>query len=87
MEWIHKYTVEEMGCHKKVTGSFSASGGSFEIICHGDGGNADTFEVTLSGGQYDMGVGKPLTFTITGAWEIREVIEMFALLGSIIDKK
>jgi hypothetical protein len=86
MEWIHKYSVEKVGSSNTVSGFFSASSGKFEIKYKGDGGNADEFVITLSGGQYDSGSGKPITFTITGAWEIREVIEMFTLLGFIINK-
>ena len=87
MNWIQQYEVEKVCEITSVRGTFPASSGIFEIEYSGDGGNADTFIVTLSGGQYDSAHGRPLTFTITGAWEIREVIEMFGLLGTIVDRK
>jgi len=87
MEWINEYTVETIGNKKIIRGGFTASAGEFVIEGRGDGGNSDTYQVTLSNGQYEMDYGKPLTFTITGAWEIREVIEMFGLLGKIMNRK
>jgi hypothetical protein len=81
MNWISKYKIEKADDVTVITGAFSASGGSFRIENEGDGGNADTTTVTLWGGQYDF---EPTQFTITGAWEIREVIEMFKLLDNTI---
>lgn len=88
MEWIHEYIVEKVGSAIVIRGQFNNSAGQFRIEVKGDGGNADTCEITLWDGQFygDNGY-EPHEFTITGAWEIRETIEMFALLGSIIDKK
>lgn len=83
MNWIYKYEVEQVSNVTTITGEFGASGGSFKIEYEGDGGNADTYTVTLFGGQYEDLKGKPIEFTITGSWEIQEVIEMFKLLGNI----
>ena len=82
MNWIAEYKVEKTDNEVVIRGVFSATAGEFEIVQKGDGGNADTTEVTLSGGQYDTALGKPFKFTITGAWEIREVTEMFKLLDN-----
>ena len=81
---ITSYTVEYRDGKTYITGYLPASAGNFEIECEGGGGNSDTYRITLSGGQYDLDSGKPLTFTITGAWEIREVMDVFKLLGNII---
>lgn len=78
-QWIQKYQVEKSGEFTIITGDFSASAGTFKIKYQGDGGNADTYEITLTGFQYE----KPLNFTITGAWEFREVTEMFKLLDNL----
>jgi hypothetical protein len=87
MEWIYKYEVERMSNVTTVKGDFSASSGSFKIEYEGDGGNADTYTITLSGGQYENLKREPTKVEISGAWEIREVIEMFGLLGKIIDRE
>lgn len=88
MDWINNYNVQQTNGGVIITGRFNNSNGEFKIVTEGDGGNADTCEVILSGGQfYDGGTNDPIVLTILGAWEIREIIEMFALLGSIIDKK
>jgi hypothetical protein len=81
--WIQSYKVEKQEGVTIITGDFAASDGSFEIEYTGDGGNSDTYKITLSGGQYDIGFRRPITFTITGAWEIREVIDMFKLLDNL----
>jgi hypothetical protein len=81
--WIEKYKVEKNGEKIIVSGFFTASAGTFTVEYQGDGGNADTYEITLTGPQYEMETGKPLTFTITGAWEFREVTEMFKLLDRL----
>ncbi len=86
MNWIQEYTVRKTNDQTIISGRFSHSAGKFEIEFSGDGGNADQCHVTLSDGQFDAGLGRPITFTITGSWEIREVADMFCLLGSIIDK-
>lgn len=82
---INRYKIEKDGINVTVTGDFGMSGGDFEIVYQGDGGNADTCEVTLSGGQYDTGFQEPMKFTITGAWETQEVISMFKLLGKAFE--
>ena len=82
MSWIQKYNVERTDSRVIISGDFAASAGHFEIYQEGDGGNADTTTITLSGGQYDVAIGEPLIITITGAWEIREVIDMFKLLDN-----
>jgi len=83
MIYIQSYTVETNHNEKRITGTFNLTGGEFIINYSGDGGNADTYEITIWGGQYDISAREPLNFTITGAWEIREVIEMFQLLGTV----
>lgn len=79
-DWIHRYEVSIEDDKTVISGNFSASSGRFEIKIKGDGGNADTYEVSLFDGQFSNYGGKPKTFTIEGAWEIREVTEMFELL-------
>lgn len=65
-----------------TTGYFGASAGSFEVKFIGDGGNADKHVVTLSGGQFESMSGEPTTFTIYGAWEIREVADLLKFVTS-----
>lgn len=89
LNWISNYKVEVAGENgiNVVTGDFVASAGSFRIEYTEDGGNSDTYHIILSDGQFDTGFGRPVSFTIVGAWEIREVIEMFKLLGNIISRE
>lgn len=84
MDWINNYEVTKDAEYTIVSGSFINSAGDFMIRYQGDGGNADTFEITLTGGQYDVNYEKPMRFTITGAWEIREVIQMFKTLEKVM---
>lgn len=79
---IAEYKVSLKDGKTVVTGFFTASTGSFEVKFQGDGGNSDTFEVKLWDGQFDMD-GKPIQFTITGAWEFGEVLSMMKLINKI----
>ena len=83
-DWVNEVTITESEGYKIFSGKFAASAGDFEIKYQADGGNSDTYEVTLSGCQYSLVNNEPMKFTITGCWEINEVISMFRLLGEVM---
>jgi len=80
LNWIYRYEVSKENGKTIIRGNFGASAGRFEIKINADGSNSDRYEVSLFDGQFSYHGDKPKTFTIEGAWEIREVTEMFELL-------
>ena len=83
MEWINDYHVSKTQYGKIISGNFGPSAGEFTVEYSGDGGNADEYKITLSGGQFDMD-GKPTVITIVGCWELNEVAELFNLIKKVV---
>jgi len=86
MTWITEYKVEKNNGVTIVTGVFAGSAGQFRVEYQGDGGNADTYHITLWDGQFSYSEDKPMTFTITGCWEFNEVADMFQLVNKIVNR-
>ena len=79
MNTIKDYTYIERDGIKSFRAQLPTCGAEFTALRQGDG-NATTFDIRVDGGQFSGVQDTPTELTVTGEWEMADLIAAFELM-------